>query len=1028
MVLGKVLRVVGSLLLLMMIVSGLNLLNSSSYSPTTLSGSHPYIIELNTSIAPESVFLLSRDEVFLVGECNGSSVAEILNVSNPYIKPQVIQTYPLMGSVTAVATNGYPVERIAIGTDKGDLTIFKVDGGKIYLLLHAVLGTDFQVNKLLVMKGSKDYKVAALVSETKRSGGVCTNCHVYVFDENSGNVLRIGPYEGNATLSIGNVLPQDMTAAIIVNEGNYYYDASHFVVTWLPYNFYSLMINVTYRSTGGEIKPAAGALVELLAYNPSIRETFKYGVNLDRRGVTEIPIPLGYAVNITVTDVEGRKYYGHVDAITESSLVRKAYVSIVMNASPVTLDASLFYKTPPYELASPHILNVDKVPETFTFITSLNDARINPASTGLSLLKGGKSNYYILYYYDPASGSAYIRTYDSNYRFINEVADYVGKSLKSLGAFTYPDGRLVITAYDSGKIKSYSIDNDGVSHFLYELRVGNNVRKFKVIPSSGTYIYITHTDTGLQIVRELPYQVPILRLGTRLGYGEGAVDSDVSSDLNTVVIAYPNKLFVGENLKNVIMEGKPVDMDKFKAPTLTLHLLPPPHGTLNGTVVTMQYPGGKLIKEITAPSGAVLQFPNIIPGEKYTLIVNHPAPYVMTFQETITPQNYSDLNIYLNLAYKIYNVTVSVSDSITGEKPLTPYDIYVDNKLVASKVNVMKVTLPLIYGTHEIKVTPSKGYENVYESYSTTVTVPKTSEINATLKRIVYPVQVMVVDRYSKTLLAPILVKVKGVGSKIISFGGDKATFSLPYGNYTVIAEPIEGYDNIYLSASVRLSVTKPTTTSIVLERKSYTLNISIVDKTAGKVITPFNIFVNSTQVAASVKDFANVTLPYGVYTVSILPASGGEAVYNVPRPKEIELFNNSEVIFPLTRKFYKIKILVIDDIGSPIKNAEVTFYSIDKRAQITTLLTDSSGYVYGSLFYGGYKVTVNAKGFYTEEQDIFVNKDTELTIQLHPQPLTIIIRYLPVIAIVVIAVLAMFLALKIKAKIVERMPREELF
>ncbi len=986
---------------------------------------NPYAYRVNISIKPVAVYALTPQEIFLVGKVKGSTVVEILNVSNPLTPPKVLQSYPLVGNPTVIATNGYPVTRIAVGTDAGDLVLFKVNGGRIYLLLHAVLGTDFAIEKLLILKGTRDYKLAVLAVEGKApAGGVCTKCHVYVFDELSGGAMRIGLNEGNASLTINNVLPQDISAALVVSDGSYYYDAQRFVVTWLPAKFYIILVNATYVSKNETLKPAAHALVDIITYNRGLHEMYHYGINLGRDGTAEIPVPWGFDANLTLTDVNGKRYVKHVEAPNTSG-VTKVYVSFKLNAQPITAEAATLYRVPPYELATPHIINVDDVPNSFTVVTSLNNTRINPASTGLSLLKGVNSPNFVLYYYDPSSGEAHIKVYTSSFRKISEITDYVGIKLRSLGAFTYPDERIIITAYREGKIKYY-IAHDNSYEFYYELTLGGILNKVEIVPSTEGYYYIAHTSAGLQIVRTYPYQVPILRYGTTVNYATGSIDSDVGGDLNYGVIAYSDHLVILRNIAPLIKEGKPANLGSIRLPRLFVRVNLPEGLPTNGTKIYLLYPGGVL--ERTLGKSNVVVFPNILPSENYTLVVDYSRPYINKVTLNITPAGYSDVHVTVNLTYKIYTLILNVRDSVSGANIIAPYDVLVDGKAVLREIKNSTVRLPVIYGNHTIVVKPASGYENVYEESTIHAYVTGNTSINATLIRKKYALNVVVVDKYSKRLLAPVIVEVgKGV-SKIIGFGGTKASFILPYGDYFIRVTPLKGYSNIYVPATTRITLSKPSTVTLVLNRVRYTLNISIKDVTTGTLTGLFDVYVNESKVASGVRGFANVTLPYGVYVVSVTPEPKYAGVYSVPRPQVVKVFNNTEVTFKLSRRFFKVKIIVVDDTGAPVKNAEVRFFSIDKGTYISTLLTDASGSVQGSLFYGGYRIEIHAKGFYPAQRDLILNKDTELTVTLQPQLLTVIMRYSIIIIVVCIAAVAIIGILRIRAKIAERLPKEELF
>ena len=137
MILTRSARSVALLSLIAVIMGVLSFTATAGTSSLNLSPAL-YVLTVNTTISPKAVFIVGDNRLLLVGSANGSSCVELLDVSDPYVGGKPIQVYPLVGTITAVATNGYPVERVAVGTDKGDLAVFKPSGGKLYLTLHAV--------------------------------------------------------------------------------------------------------------------------------------------------------------------------------------------------------------------------------------------------------------------------------------------------------------------------------------------------------------------------------------------------------------------------------------------------------------------------------------------------------------------------------------------------------------------------------------------------------------------------------------------------------------------------------------------------------------------------------------------------------------------------------------------------------------------------------------------------------------------------------------------------------------------------
>ncbi len=990
--------------------------------------SYAYI--LGVSVTPNYVFMLDESTIVLIGTLNDSSVVQVVDINDPYSGPHVLQTYPLVGRVTAVATNGFPVERIAVGTDQGDIVLFKVDGGKISALLHDIEGVDFAVKKLVVMKSGDNYKLAVLADEGGAGKGLCVSCQVYVFDENTGNALRIGPVIGNASLFFDKVYPQDITAALKVANGMYYYDASEFVVSWVPYkeNFYVIEVNVTYLGAEKELIPGANALVEIVAYNETLNAVFRYGVNANDEGIAEVLVPIGYLANLTLKDISGRSYTIHIDPRTFPPGVMFTYVFLQLLSAPITYPASVFYKTPEFMLATIDILDVSAVPNGYSKTRNLT-VKINPHSSGLSLVKGVNSPIYTLFYYDPEAGLSYLKVYDEAFTELSTTTDYVGKGAVAAGAFTFPDGKLVIVGYQDGRIKYYSLGEDGKTYnFFQELVLGGELTKFSAIPIAGTYYYFAYSKSGLQIVKTYPYQIPLLREGIKVSYGrDSSVDGDVLGNLKVAVVASSNNVTVIKGLDKIIEKNRPINLDTILAPTLYVSITVPEGEELNGTTVTLQYPGGEIIKNLTGEDNTVV-FYNIIPFRNYTLLVNYPKPYIMPVRLSLYPTSFEDIYKQVTLNYKKYRIKINIQDNISGTL-VAPYQVILDGNVVVESTKESQVELEMIFGNHTITVAPAEGFESVYNGVTKEIVATNDTEIDVVLARRKYPLEVMVIDTKSETPIAPLLVSVEGIQEKVISLGKSKAIFEVPYGNYTIVVSPLKGYEQVYETAYAKALVNKPTVITVVLDRKQYLVNISIKDTTVGFLAGEFDVYVNDTKVLSNVKGEANITLEYGVYEIKVKPSPEFESVYKESSPEIVKVTNDTAVEFPVGRKFYTITVYVFDDTGNPIKGAEVAFFSIDKGAYVSTLITDEAGTVYASMFYSEYRLDVSATGYFAKHETVKVDKDVEIKIVLQPEPITLIFRYMPVAVIVIIAGIAVIIVLKVRAKIVERLSQsEELF
>ncbi len=993
--------------------------------PPGYGGNTPFILEFETQVDIRNLVLLNASRALLVGDLNGTDVVQVVDFSDPYRGVKVIQTYPLSGRVTAVASNGYPLERIAIGTDKGEVLLFKVDGGRIHLLLHLIQGADFYVSKLLVLKSLGTYKVVALVNEAGRGAQVpCITCHVYVFDENSTFALRIGPQVGNATESYELVYPQDIAAAMVISESGYYYDASRFAVAWVPYQeFYEISISITYLEDNDTVA-ASGALVHVLAYDPLRMVYFRYGVNADDEGRAQVLVPVGYMANFTIEDVNGKKYTIAFDPGEYFPGLRKIYFSLQLEAPPVTIPANLIYGVPEYLLAVIEILDLSNAPYEYSQVKVL-DFKVNPAISGFNLLKGVGTEEYIMTYYDPSDGFTYLRTFDSSFNAVGTSRDYVGRETRVVHSFTFSSGRYVVVGFLDGRIKYYEKSGD-VYFFDQEVHAGGNLRKITPLPRGEGYYLLAVSSAGVQIIRIDEFQLPYLRVDTEVSFSfTGLQDADALIDLGVFVTGGAERLLVGLNIGSLIFSSKPVDLNDYMAPSVTIVVKAPAGEDVTGTQVIIKYPGGEIVRSFT---GEPITVNNLIPGMTYEIRVVPNLPYLREFSTSVVVEDYSDLIVEAYLEYKEYSVRLSVSDELSGDL-IAPYTVLVDGEVLVASTTERFLDLLLLYGNKTITIRPADGFENVYEASGFSVFIDKDLELEVVLQRKEYEVEIVPVDPLSKELLAPLKVRVYNEfvdAEKVLGFGGTKVVFKLPYGTYKALMEPLRGYEGIYQPAAFTFNLTKPTILTPEISRVHHLLNATIRDVTAGILIGKFNVYVNGTKVLEKVGGNFSLTLPYGKYVIAIAPSEEYAKVYEVPKSITVTLSNYTEVEFSVARKYYNLKVLVVDDVGNPIKNAEVSVRSIDLGLTITTLLTDDNGEISTQLFYGAYNIEVRADGYVTQFKDVILDKDLEVSIQLAPQPITLLLRYFPIMVIVIVIAVAIALVLKLRSRILERLATEE--
>ena len=982
-------------------------------------------VKIVGNLSVSKVLMINESVVMVVASGPSRDYVALLDVSNPYSDAVVLQLYPLVGRVTSFSTDGWPITRVSVGTDKGEVLLFSVSGGRIYKMLEAVLGADFYVKKTAILRNSSGvHKVVALVSEGPLTTGPCTSCYIYVFSEGSSGVLKIGNRVGNATTSYEGILPQDIAPLTVFDGSSYYYDASMFAIAWVEKgDLITLTFNVTYW-VDDTLTPASGALVEVIAYDTEQGLTYRYGLNADDKGVAEIPVPRGLMAQVSVWDIYGRNYNYTYDTSVLPSYVDRVYVTtFTLSAPPITTPASAYYKTPEFLLANLQVLDVSGAPDSYANVGFMN-FKILPTASGLSFLKGVNDSEYLITYHDPEDEDLKLVRVNTSLNKTSVTTEYAGAGARLNTALTLHDGRLAVLVLSDGRVKVYSLveGNNSKSYRLLNTYVaGGEVSKVKIFPGGEAQAIFLETSEGLQLLRLTPYLTPLLRRDLVLNFAEEPhVDSDILSDFSVGVACGGDKLTILKNL-NLMIGGEPVSVESFRAGEAVIKVIPPGNESVTEASVTFKYPGGSLTK--TPSEDGVVVFNNILPNVTYEITVTHSRPYVNPAETLIKISTFTDTYLEIPLTYKEFTLYLSVIDSVSGDL-IAPYSVIVDNKTVIPSTGSRYAEVRVLYGTHVLRVGPAPGYENVYEPFETTLTVLSNQSVDVTLFRKIYLLELRVEDALTTKLIAPVEVEVGGE-VQTVDPAVARAYFVLPYGDYTVLVRPLEGYEAIYRPTTINLTLASPTTKVVRIPRNTYTLNLSIRDVTVNILKGRFDIFVNDTKVVSDVAQNASIVLPYGIYVVQVRPTSSYEVVYNPSQPVLVKLTDNMPLNIPVTRKYYNLRVRVQEG-ETPIKNAEVRFYSLETGNLITVLNTYEEGFVETKLFYSDIRVEVVMPGYFDEIRTITLDRDTDLLVYMNPQPLTLFFRYLPIIAVIIIAALAVYGTLKLRAVIYQRLRREE--
>ncbi|MEM0474896.1 MAG: hypothetical protein QXS11_06340, partial [Zestosphaera sp.] len=407
----------------------------------------------------------------------------------------------------------------------------------------------------------------------------------------------------------------------------------------------------------------------------------------------------------------------------------------------------------------------------------------------------------------------------------------------------------------------------------------------------------------------------------------------------------------------------------------------------------------------------------------YEILVTHSKPYVNPAEASVEVNTFRDVYLEVPLTYKEFTLYLSVTDSVSGDL-VAPYSVIVDNKTVIPSSTSRYAEVRVLYGAHVLRVGPAPGFESVYEPFETALLISENQSVEVTLFRKIYLLEVRVEDSLTGRLIAPVEVEVEG-NVQTVDPASARAYFVLPYGDYTVYVRPLEGYEAVYRPTTINLTLASPTTRVVRISRNTYTLSLSIRDATINILRGTFDVFANDTRVASDVAQNVSVVLPYGSYTLQVRPTSRYEVAYNPSQVVLIKLTNNTSLNIPVTRRYYNLRVRVQEG-ETPIKNAEVRFYSLETGNLITTLNTYEEGLVETKLFYGDIRIEVIASGYFDEIKVITLDRDTDLPVYMSPQPITLFFRYLPVVAVIIIAALAVYGTLKLRTIIYQRLRKEE--
>jgi len=950
---------------LAIMISTITLLLSST-SVKAIDIETPYAITLNITkygVMPKYIYVIDSNRFMIIGSINNTNAITIMRIIDPYKGLSIEQIYPLIGEPTTITTNGFPVNRIAIGTSKGEVLLFNIESGRIARYLYTILGADFYVDKIAIMRSATgSYIIAVLVSKGGPMTYPCLTCYIYIFNEDGRGMIRIGPNPGNVTITYSGIYVYDMIPLKIYTSSEVYYDASRLLITYTKaMAMKTLTLNITLYINNTYI-PGANTLVEIAIYNRSAipQSIVRYGINADSSGIAKIPLPLLYGdktyANITIRDRLGRVVYLYILTPEELKISDEIVLPpAILVTEPDIRNAIKVYGTPPFLRISLELLDVSNAPLSYRSIAVL-PTWLDQGVRGLIFITSEGADSYVFIYTFPPSGYLYISkmTIDGGRIVFPRInTDYVC-GVESIDAIAYRGNEFIHIALSDGRIRTYQRVGDSY-RLIYIYNVGSSIKRLIPYIEARGYAYIAITAIGMQMVSIDPYLVPFLRGNLSIVASvEGFIDADVLPDFSTGIIVGQTRIIVLRNIYQ-LLQSAPTTIENIIAPSIRLRITLPNGESMDKVYVNFSYPDGYLLLK-PSPDG-IITIPNIIPGIEYRLYIWYEEPYIQPETIAISLGRHSGgvIDIPVVLKYREYELTLIIKDQYV-DRPIAPYRIVVDGKTVIESSSEPKVSLKLIYGYHDIEINPAYGYETVYQGISMRLFIDRDQIQSVTLMRKIYRVVLTVLDSLTRGMpITPINISFDiGINSTIISNGS--IVLRIPYGNYSIVITPAKGYENAYIPKNTTISVQRDTNITIVLDRKMYTVHLGFMDKYVYTLIAPIDIYLNGTLVRQGVRGNISIKIPFGVWSLRLSPSIGYEGSYEVLEDI-ISISGDIDKVYYLNRRIYDVVINVRDSIGRII--APLKLYVIGIVNTSTTIEPTQSPRAYFSLPYGNYTIIV---------------------------------------------------------------------
>ena len=326
---------------------------------------------------------------------------------------------------------------------------------------------------------------------------------------------------------------------------------------------------------------------------------------------------------------------------------------------------------------------------------------------------------------------------------------------------------------------------------------------------------------------------------------------------------------------------------------------------------------------------------------------------------------------------------------------------------VKVKVNGSTV-LALPAGSYVVTATADR-----YEPASLSVFLNSSSEsIKITLQPILVPVTINVYDSDGNPVDGAVVRLVYEIPSlsppPIITINGTaKPREGVRIGAYRVEVSPPPG--SPLLPAAAPLDVKAGGgQVAITLPFRNFTVEIILKDSLTGKLV-PFKYLAKLQRVGKGSETLrypkevevvggkANVTLPYGTYTLLLEPEA--QDYYVIPQGITFHAEREGQqVVIQMKPRVYTVSVVVVDDRSRPVAGALVELVDTKTRATVASQLTDSTGSASFSVVYGLYEIRVTHKAYKEATAYIQVPQVTSTTVNVYPTPITALKRMAPLI------------------------------